>query len=300
MKNKTNQNLQAGASEANAGSKANGLKPSKSTRECIKLSRRYAPIILMAGITAKGEDKEENAPSAKRLTQKEKAEIMADTKAKRVALLTLPPSPFESIIPAPGISGMNALAVCGYVSDKFPRILAITEFADCSPTVTFVQGIYDALYPLSTISSRKISPSDLSTRNTLTKQLKQNFLLLMNSCAILANGDMALFLLTGVAAKRKAVKHNDPLPAPNVKLSFSKGRGKIGVSCAKIPYAKNYTVMWGVGEYDRTKWNSQNGSSRQVITSAALGEAINIIMVANGKNGPGEFSNPVGANVPFN
>jgi hypothetical protein len=250
------------------------------------------PIMMMT-IPAKKENQQ--------LTQKEKATITFDTKAARAALLLLDPPPYMKITPAPGIGNYNPLDLYNYVSPRLIKIIAITEFADANPTAHSLQDIAAALYPYAIQNGHKMLSADLETRNTLAESLRTQFGRIASSCALLANGNLALFLLTDIKAKGKAVKHNKRLDATNFKLSSTKGGGNMGVSCDVIEFANDYTVFWGKGEYDKATWNSQNGSSRQTVTGLNPGEEYNFIMVANSKvSGPGFWPNAQSRKVPFN
>jgi len=259
-------------------------------------------ILILTTLAGVGEAKGKKAKEvAKKLTQQEAAAIKQETKVKYAAVLLLEDVPFVTIVPAPKLAKLNPTKLCAYAADKFPRILAVPELAICVPTVTDVKAIADALFPLAIQDGRKMSDSDKTTRKNLTKKLRTQFLLMMNSCAILSNGNLALFQLSNVAAKGSPVKHNKKLDAPVFKFDTKKGGGNMGIVCDKpVPFANDYTVYWGKGEYDKATWNSQNGGSRQLITGLNPGELYNFIMVANSKvTGPGFWSSPQSKNVPF-
>ncbi len=235
-----------------------------------------------------------------KLTEKQKAAIKMETRKNRAALSALPLPPFTSIKPAPQLWRLNPLALCGYVSDKLPRILAIPEMATCVPTVTFVEGIYNALFPLASKNRREVSSNERILIKTYKKQLIQNFTIMINSCATLANGNLPLFSLTAVATQTKGVRNDAQLPATVFKLNTKRGGGKVGVSCKVIKNAKNYTIYYGPGVYDPATWKTKTGSSRQVISGLPVGKYINFVMVANGIVLEGEWAPPQGVNVPFN
>ena len=249
--------------------------------------------------TEEKEEKEEVKP--KRLTLKEKAKIKADTKAAVRALASLPAPPFDAIIPAPGLSKMSASQLVNYVPDKLTRIDAITEFATCSPATAACQAIVDALFPLAGMSAINMTTAQKSDRKKYTKQLRQMFMLTINSCASLAGGNLSLFLLTAVAVKKKGVKHTKQLGPCDFKVSAKKGKGKIGVSCKAIKFAKNYIIYYGIGDFDRLTWKSQVGSSRQIIDGLTPGQLYGFVMIALGATtGEGEPAQQQNINAPFN
>lgn len=257
-------------------------------------------IILFASAKENEQPVKKEPEKAVRLTEKQKAKITADTKKQVRALATLPPPPYEIITPAPGMSNLNAAQLCNLLAPLFVSISAITAFSTCSPTITFCESIYNALFPLSSIG-RKISGADKSTRDTLTKQLRDNFGSTLKDCALLCNGDKSLYLLIGSPVKRKGVRSNTDLPACEFKLNLKKGRGKVGISCREIAHCKGYTVFYGKGDFDPITWKQQSGSATQVISANLVpGEYINFVMIAyKGDGSLGARANMQGCNVPF-
>ncbi len=281
------------------------LQREKVKKQWIKEMKELHPEILhielLAIMKTAEEAAEDKKKKLKQLTAKEQAAIKKEVGILHANLMALPPFPFEKIVPAPGISSLNAAKLYLYVNDKYPKIQAMPEFAACSPTVLYVKAISDALYPYAMENGRKMSGSDLETRDTLTAQCKEQFQLMMLSCALLASGNKALFLLTGVACKRKGVKRNIQKTPPNFKLDTNKGVGRIGVVIEKVEFAENYTVFYGPKVYDKATWNSQTGGLRQVIEDQVAGAELNVIVRANGKGGSStDNSNPQSRVVPHN
>ncbi len=295
--------------------------PNQKMQGVVKNKFLIAWFLVMMAINGMGTDesgKQQNRKTAKsktpktkvnkgvvkgkptKLTKKQKAAINKETRVKRLALTTLPTPPYVSIIPAPQLWKLNAAKLCIYVGDKFPRISAIPEMAACVPTVAFVEAIYTALLPLASKNRKDVTSAERTLIKTYKLQLTQNFMTMINSCATLANGNLPLFALTGVAVKSRGVRHDGQLPATVFRLNTKKGRGKVGVSCDTIKYAKNYTIYYGPGDYDPATWKTKTGSSRQVISGLPLGEYINFVMVANGSGEEGEWAPMQGVNVPFN
>lgn len=256
--------------------------------------------ILLAIIKEAVKNANEVEHPHKKLTKKQQVEMRKETKAKRAEVLSLPPVPFENITPAPALGKMTLVDLAGYVSDKFPKINAISEFSTCSPTVASVVDIYTAFYPLANLNPHKISASNKTLRDRLAKQLRQQFLLMMNSCANLSLGNLSLFQLTEVATKRSAVKHDGVLPAPVFTLAPTAGAGKMKIVAKVIRFAQNYTVFYReAGTAD--VYISKTGSTRQTITGLSPGKLYEFYMVANSKiSGPGEPSSPQTKNAPFN
>ena len=257
--------------------------------------------IVLLGVTGANTGNQEKPAKLKLLNQKEKETVAKETKKALLTLTALPTPPYSSIIPSPGLSKLNPLNLCAYVSDKFPRISVITAMADCVPSVTDVEAICTSLLPLASMNYKDVTTADRAMLNTLDTQLRQNFMTMINSCATLANGNLPLFALTGVAVRQKGVHHNEQLAATVFKLNTTKGTGKVGVSCKAIKYAKNYIVYYGKGTtYDAATWHSQIGTSRQIISGLTPGEMVSFIMVAIGKKQPGLWAPSQGVNVPYN
>ena len=256
----------------------------------------------MVLIMQPGGDKKEKKEVvvAKRLTIKEKAAIIARTKREKKALMALPPAPYEIIIPAPAMGNLNAAELCKMTAPLFIAIEAISEFSSASPSVGLCEGFYDELFPLSSIG-RKISDSDKSRRDTLIKQLRDNFLACLRSCASLANGNMALYLLIGSPVKKKGTRVGGILKAVEFKLNMKKGRGAVGVSTKKMKGAKGFIIRWGVGDYDPLTWNSQSGGATQIVSSGFMpGDYVYFVMIAFRSDGTeGKIANVQGCNIPF-
>ena len=225
---------------------------------------------------------------------------MSETKAAIKALAPFPSFTFVNISPAPRISQFNPGKLCNYVIDKITRIDAIPEFSTCIPSTGNVNDIYELLFPLASSETKDLSPSDKSDRAALTIKLRQNFMLMINSCASLALGNLKLFLLTGVANKRKGVSRKKKLDACFFKLNTKKGKGNVGVSCTALPYAKNYIIYFGIGEYNAATWSTQIGPASQVVPNLIPGQLYGFIMIAIGSAGEGEEANQQNCNAPFN
>lgn len=257
-------------------------------------------IILLADVKGKNEKPEKSKEIAVKLTAKQKAEITAKTKQGIKALLLLPTAPYEILIPAPGLNGLNAAQLCNMLAPLFVSLNAIAAFSAVSPTVAFCETLYTALFPLSSIG-RKISDSDMATRDTLVVQLRNNFSSTLKDAALLANGDKALYLLIGSPLKRKAVRSHSDLAACEFKLNLKKGRGKVGISCKDVPNAKGYTVWYGKGDFDADTWFSQSGSATQIVSANLVpGDYINFVMIAfKGNGAEGARANIQGCNIPF-
>lgn len=263
------------------------------------------PFVIMT-VTARVAGKVEKAEKAKeeklkKLTIKEVAAIRAETKMGLKQLLLLPPPPYSSIIPAPGLGKMNAKGLCVYVSSVVPAVGAIPEFAACVPSVDTVKGIYDLLFPLAALSRKDVDSSDRVLLELYDTQLRQNFTNMIINCATLANGNLPLFALTTVATKSKPTKHDGKLPAPGFQVFTNRGRGVLYVRIKKMKYARNFTVYFGKGPvYDAATWKQQVGSSRQLITNLTPGELYGVIVVANGKVVQGFWSDMISKNAPYN
>ena len=268
----------------------------------VRNSLPTGPIILLAAVVSRkaAEDLAPDEERTKKLTAKEMAQITKETKTAVRALSGLPSTPFSVIIPAPGLSSFNPQKLCVYVDDKLPRIAAIAAFANCTPAVADVKTILMLLFPLAGIGRKNLTETDKLNRDMYKVQLRQNFMLMINSCAALALGNLPLFSLTGVATRRKAQKHTGKLQACVFKLNAKKGAGTVGVSCKAIPFATKYIIYYGKGDYDKATWNSQIGGARQKVTGLTPGEKINFIMVAIGATGEGDWANPQFMYVPYN
>ncbi len=283
-----------------------GLKEKQVQENVLALQRQHVireittgGIVLIMQQAGNKKEKKETVV-AKRLTIKEKAAIVANTKREVKALMGLPPAPYEIIIPAPAMSNLSAAALCQLTAPLFITIGSISEFAGANPSVGLCQAFYDELFPLSNIG-RKISSSDKTKRDTLVKQLRDNFLACLRSCALLANGNLALYQLIGSPVKRKSTPSGGILKAVEFKLNLMKGRGSVGISTKKMKGTKGFIVRWGVGTYNPTTWNSQSGGATQVVSSGFLpGDYVYFVMIAFRSDGTeGKIANVQGCNIPF-
>ncbi len=261
----------------------------------------YFVYITILSIQEEGKKKvKKDVVVAKLLTVKEKAAITAATKRERKALYAGPPPPYEIITPAPGMSNLNAAELCKMTAPLFITIGAIPEFIAANPPVSDCSDLYDMLFPLSNIG-RKISDSDKKKRDILVRQLRNKFLSCLKSCALLADGNMALYLLIGSPVKRKGTRSGKDLKACVFKLHQKSGRGKIKITCDDVVGAKGYIVRWGKGDYDPTTWSTQSGGATQIISSNFLpGDYVNFVMIAfKGDGSEGDIANIQGCNIPF-
>jgi hypothetical protein len=255
-------------------------------------------ILIMAQSEKEGKEKKV-VEVATLLSKKEKSIIASSIAKQEKALLSLPTPPYEIIIPAPGFGQLNSAQLLNLIAPLLISVDSISAFSSASPTVAFCQGLYDALFPLSSIG-RKISGSDKSTRDNLTKELRDNFSSTLKSCALLANGNMALYLLIGSPVKQKAVISHLPLPACVFKLNLKKGQFKVGISCLDVPHAHGYEVWYGKGDFDAATWQHQSGSATQVVTFTAGGDYINFTIIAYKGDGTlGARANIQGCNIPY-
>ena len=267
-----------------------------------KISIRVFLIVLLSLLAGK-KVKEENVveEKPKRLTLKEKAKIVSETKAANKALAATPPGAFASIIPAPKLYSLSLISLCKAIADGLTRISAIPEFSTCSPSVSFVSDIYDNLFALVSIATKDLTSSQKIDIKVYAKQLRQNFMLIAYSCAALSLGNIKLFGLTSIATRKKGYVHKKQLGACVFKLSAKSGKGKIKVVIEKMAYAKNYTIFYGVGDYDKATWNTKTGTATQIISDFLVpGVLTNFFVIANGYAGPGITSDPIGIYVPYN
>jgi len=259
-------------------------------------------IMAMAVVLTKEEKlakaKAEEEKKHVKLTVKQVATITKETIAKRKLLLTIPLPPYTVIIPAMELSKMNPAQLCTYFADKYTRILAVPEFVTASPDISISQDIYLLLSPLT--GNKRLTLEQRTNLITYTKQLRDNFTLTVGSIVTICNGNLPLFFLTGIKTKRAPVKYNSKLPATAFTLSTNKGRGSVGVSCKKIPYADKYIVFYGKGTYDPLTWQWKIGTTRIVIEGLNPKDDISFIMVAIGKLGLGFFADAQTRTVPSN
>lgn len=263
-------------------------------------------MIMAMAIVSTKEEKAEKARIKKEknthvaLTEKEIASITKETKTKFDLIFTLPPPPWEIIIPAMSLSKMKPAELCTYVADKFPRIAAVTAFAAAVPDIGISTGIYALLSPLTGIA--KPNAAQKLSIETYTTQLRNNFTATVGSIASICNGNLMMFALTGIATKRKGVPYNTKLAAPVFTIQTNKGAGTIYISCKKDIHARGYIVYYGKGVYDKATWTAVPCTSRVLIEGLIPKDDLNFIMVAVGKGklGEGFWSDPQGKTVPSN
>lgn len=274
------------------------------TKEKTYTEKLYVFLALAAKKAKEGKEEleeEEEEEELIKLTLKEKAKIKAETKAAKKALAPAPIDSFANISPAPALAKMSLIKMANYVGDRLTRIDAVTEFDNCSPSVSFCSDILDNLVSIVSIDAKDRTSSQKIDLKVYAKQMRQNFMLIANSCAALSIGNIKLFGLTSIATRGKGYIHKKQLDACEFKLSAKAGKGKIRVVIKKMDYARNYTVFYGVGAYDKATWNSKTGSAIQTISEFLVpGQLTNFFVVANGYAGPGVESDPQGINVPFN
>lgn len=238
---------------------------------------------------------------AKKLTLVQQAKISAETKAKALLLLTLPPLPYQTIIPAMALSSKTPSELSNYVSDKCPRILALSEMADCNPTVTICSGINDLLFPLAILSKKNRTEEQSTALELYTKQMHEKFTDMINSCANLCNGNLLLFALLNILTKKASEKFNKQLAAAVFHLNAKKGPGNIGVRTIKMAHATGgYAIYYGKGDYDVATWKRQKGGCFATIKGLNPGDKISVIVVAIGKMGEGYWPDPQSIIVPYN
>ena len=272
---------------------AKGKAPKKNTKpatKAVKRSKRNGKVSTQKVKTEKVE----------KLTEKQIQKIQSATIKRREQLAALPPPPYTKISPAPKISGLNPKQLCVYCANIFPRLVVVPEFATSVPTVTFVQGIYDALFPLAIKDSRKLGTDERALLETYDTQLRENFMNMIVSIATLCNGNKNLFSLSGVATKKTPEKHNGKPPTPVFKFLYNKGTGVLGIKIDKIEFVKSFTVYFGKAGTDPSTWAQQNGNTRQLITGFAAGETVGVRVIANGSKQSSSPSNVQTAVVPFN
>ncbi len=265
-------------------------KNAKTSTKIVKKSKRNGKVSTQ----------QEKPVKLVKLTDKQKEVLKAKTLKARLALATLPPSPYSRFSAAPKLSKMNPAQLCTYVSDKFPRIMAIAEFGACVPTVVFVEAIYNALLPLASKNRKDITSTERVSLALYDAQLRENFTNMIVSCVSLANGDRSLFSLTAVATRKSPEKHDGKPTTPVFRITYKKGRGTLGIMINKIPYVKNYVVWYGKGVFDKATWNWQQGSTRQLIINLNPGDLTNVFVIAKGTKQNSDPSNVQGGNVPFN
>ena len=269
-------------------------------KEKLTADNFFIHALILTTLPAGDKKEKKEKVVAKRLTGKEKAAITAATKREVKALNAGPLPPYEIIIPAPGMGHLNAAELCTMTAPLFITIVAIKEFQDANPPVSDCSDLYDLLFPLSNIG-RKISDSDKKKRDVLVRQLRNKFLSCLKSCALLADGNMALYLLIGSPVKRKGTRSGKDLKACEFKLHLNSGRGKVKLTCLEIAGAKGYLIRWGTGVYNPLTWSTQSGGATQIVSSNFLpGDYINFVMIAfKGDGSEGDIANIQGCNIPY-
>jgi len=242
------------------------------------------------------DDGQPKAPSATEVKSIEK-----EIKAALKLMLTLPPPAFVKITPGLLIDKLNASGICTYTIDKLIRIALIPVFATGSlPTLAQVQLVYDNLLPLAGVKTNTLNTSDKFNKKTWTKQLKDMMGAMATSCAGLANGNMALFLLSGFRVRKTAVSFNSQLAACVFRITTNHGGNTLGVNCDPIDYAKNYTIYYSnLLPFSMATAIQQTGPSSQLLEDLTGGDMMTIIMIANGKKLKGKVANPQTRRVPF-
>ncbi len=238
-------------------------------------------------------------PLSVRLSKIELARIAKETKSGLSFLATLPPAPYSIIRPSMGLQKMSRKELCSYIADKLPRISAVPAFASCCPSISVVQDIYDVFLPLANMEIGNMNNMQKTNMRIYEKQIGDNFTAAIKSCASLSNGNLSLFVLTGIAQKGKSTRNNSKLAAPTFKLDTK--RGPETVFCrvtALIKFATHYIVYYGEGEYDKATWNYKVGSSRILLEDLPKGVRLNFIMAAIGSIGEGFWSEPQTTTVP--
>ncbi len=279
MKNKKNKNTAKGLNKAIAGTTKEVAEQLYVEMQTGNLKTDLVLQVVLA-ISTDAAGKPDGDKKVPKLTVKQKAAIRTKTEKAFAALAVVPPPPTEVIIPAPALGSKNPLELYSYCEDKFPRIDAVSTFDTASPSVAYCTAIADLLFPLAGINSRKISEADLKNRRTYTKQLRDGFNAMALSCALLANGNASLFALTEIATRRKGNRNHTRLAAPEMVLNVKKGEGVVGVKCKPIKFAKSYTIYFGTGA-DITTYQSQTGSSSQLVEDLDPGRQISFYMTAN-------------------
>jgi len=242
--------------------------------------------------------KKEATPDVKVPSLKDLAKITKETKEGYERLTLLPPPPWKKIITALALGKLNPKELCSYFYDKYPRVTAITELADCVPSMADLKIIADALTPLANIPGTKISSSDKEYRDTYRGQLSDGLYLNCASCVGLVDGNLPVFNLTTYRLKNEPVYFKGQLPAQNFDLYTNVGPAKIRVKTKKNKYAKSYTVYYGVGEYDSETWSFKVGGPDQIISGEA-GVMTNFIIVAN-TDIEGVWPDPQPKRFPYN
>lgn len=256
---------------------------------------------IIKGKVEKEETEEDDDGKPKALDAKEIKRIQTEIRAQVKALLLLPPPPYVTITPALKISKLGAPALCTYAIDKIIRTQAILTFTSCVPSTSAVQLVYTNLLALAGVNTNTLNASDKSNKKLWTKQLKKMLFAMATSCASLADGNLALYLLTGMGVKAAGVHHDEQLPVCVFELTTNKGPAKIGVKCKAIPYAKNYTIYYSnLPVFDIETAQKQTGSSNQVLTDLIKGDLYNIVIVANGKDLEGDIAETQSRRAPWN
>jgi hypothetical protein len=256
---------------------------------------------IVKGKAEKEETDEEDDGQPKAPTAKEILRIQKEIRDQVKAMLLLPPPEYVTITPALNLGKLGSPALCTYAIDKIIRTQAIVPFAGCTPTTAAVELVYTNLLTLAGVKTITLSDADKLNKKNWTKQLKKMLYAMAVSCASLADGNLPLYLLTGMGVKGAGVSHDAQLNACVFKITTNHGGNILGVECTPIAYAKNYTIYYSsLLPFSMATASQQTGPFRQLLELLTGGEMMTIIMVANGKKLKGKIADPQTRRVPYN
>ncbi len=209
------------------------------------------------------------------------------------------------IIPALGLNDIRDSELDEYVQDKVNRINSLPEFAAVTPTTAVVDAkrieYKDALLAADHGPAGSTQFKDqkrVELEEVVTKQA--------SSCAIIANGDLALYLKTGYKAKDTRGTPTGPLPqVTGFELHFGTSKGELLASWNPMEDAMNFTVQVysDPNSPDTTIvkefMTGKIGKRKTSLSGLPTGLMVFARVRANGgNNGSGAWSDPAEKRVP--
>lgn len=136
-----------------------------------------------------------------------------------------------------------------------------TAFVSMSPTTAELKTAYENFVAAMETCGRNGNPSNTAAKNQLRETLCATITWCANSCSEIAQGDIALFEMSGFSAKGKAQRINKVATPTGIQITQGPFDGSVYCSFASCSGARCYEIQYGNTPTNTGNWTNMTVTS---------------------------------------
>ena len=222
-----------------------------------------------------------------------------------IILVVIPPA-IHRIIPKLELGSLTDTELLEYAQDKVHKLtLAGESFPGINPSISQVQSKHDE-FETALTNADNGTVAQTAYKNQIRAELEALLTLQAGDASRIANGNMALYLLSGYRAKNTHGHPHGELPmVTNLELFYGDSDGELKASWNPIPDADNFSVqifsdvMNPDGSLLKEEIIGKIGKQKTILSGLPTGQKVFVRVRANGgSTGQGPWSDIAEKRVP--